>query len=391
MAITSLTIESEKLNPDNPSSIAIGEPLPYSVAVVTDSGGASGVVVLVSIRKVSDDSIVQGAMGPMQRRHEFDSIPADAELALDDAFEEETSSLLTTKGLELGSAGDGDGRYYLYAEIDGSPSINTGTALIFKVALTTVWMVLNTVFPGIPFVDANDEPLDEALIRRGIAQAIAGIERDMGFWLYPKSIKTKGLGSPNPTGYDLLRDPVTYKRDHFGSSPIKLRDTYVSSVSSLKLYYGSELIIDIPKEWINLRVKYGHIRLLYFANPVVSSPSNLFLVQMMSWRGRISDGWYVEYKSGWDETIEPFPADFLEAIEIYVTIRIATDWGDALNLGISNSSISMDGVSASLGRTASGVNGILATKLQSAKDRKATWFKMFSARYRPITIAFLGG
>lgn len=373
MAITGLSIESEKLDQDNPSSIAIGETLPYVIHVETDGGGADRELVLVSIRKAVDDSVVA------QRRARV-TIDNTTTGDVDGEFTEEMDSLRTS-----GSAGN----YYLYAELASDITVNTGTELVFRVVLMTQWMVENIIFAGIPFVDINGNPLDPALIRRSIVEALAAIETDMGFPLFPKRIKTRGLANPSPTDCDDVKDPIHFKRDQLSGQVIQMRSKYVNSIQSMKLYFGEQLIWTVPENYISLREKAGDIRLLPFGAPQGIEWGGMMI--SLSVRGdKISDGWYIDYTTGWDENLHPIPADLLAGVKLYATIALATPWGDALSAGIASSSISMDGVSAQINTTASGIYNLLAAKLTNAREAKKEWLVAFRQRYRPKTLRFLG-
>lgn len=381
MPITSISISSEKLDLDNPSSIAIGEPIPYSIDIEIDDD--VDVYVVVSIRRKSDDSIEE------TRRHRVIGDDPDSIIIISDLFSK-THDLITSCGLINGANGDGVGKYYLYAEVEGDEAVNTGTDLIFYVVMMTPWMVQNTIFAGIPFVNFNDQPIDPILIERGIEIAMSSLETDMGFTLCPIRVVTRGKGNPNPdpSSYDRLVDPVTFKEEHSYGFRIRLKHSYVSEVTSAKLYYGTEMIFEVPDEWINVRWKPGHVRIMHVFKP---TPQGIIAFNFFAlMRSRISDGWYFNYKAGWDETLQPYPADIINGLQIYLTIQIGDIVGDALSPGISSSSISLDGVSASIGTTASAIYNLLSSKVDAAKHKKKEWLPAFEKRYRPTTIGFLG-
>jgi len=138
-------------------------------------------------------------------------------------------------------------------------------------------------------------------------------------------------------------------------------------VLELKLTYGEQTTLAIPREWIQLNKTTGQITLF-----PVSGVSNALIIGanggIIGIQNRLSYApmlWLVKYRAGMDT----IPADLYEAIYKKAAISVLQIWGDLmLGAGIASQAISLDGLSQSIGTTKSSGYGGAAARINEYKQ-----------------------
>ena len=166
-----------------------------------------------------------------------------------------------------------------------------------------------------------------------------------------------------------------YRNDYTNWGFIQLDHNPVKEVKSLQLMYGGRPSVDIPLDWIQLDKLTGQITLF----PAAGSANTLIIGQTGMLFGFQSQWdyapslWKVEYISGIDENDKSMPLQMLmEAVYKRASCGILNVWGDLIiGAGIASQSVSLDGLSQSIGTTQSAMFGGASARVENyTKDLK---------------------
>ena len=127
----------------------------------------------------------------------------------------------------------------------------------------------------------------------------------------------------------------------------------IISVSELGMYMGAKKMFNIPLDWIRVYSIPGQLQLF----PVAGSTGGLIMTQngsyfpmIMNVYSNAPSMWRMSYRAGMDDV----PEDLVEFIMKRASIGILQVWGDLIiGAGIANQTISLDGLSQSIGTTQS--------------------------------------
>lgn len=142
---------------------------------------------------------------------------------------------------------------------------------------------------------------------------------------------------------------------------IQLSHNPVKQVKAIRMMYGNRPSIEIPLDWVQLNKLTGQITLF----PSAGSASNLIIGQTGMLFGFQSQWdyapslWEVDYEAGIDEKDPTMPLELLkEALYKRASCGILNVWGDLIiGAGIASQSVSIDGISQSIGTTQSAMYG----------------------------------
>ena len=200
---------------------------------------------------------------------------------------------------------------------------------------------------GIDLSDSQGNPLPEELFVHYMNSAVD----------YLANLLDITIGETEFTGerHDYFR------KDYQNWGFIQLQHNPVREVKGLRLTYGNRPSVEIPLDWIQLDKLTGQITLF----PSAGSSNSLIIGQTGMLFGFQSQWdyapqlWEVDYVAGIDEDDPSMPTDLLsEAIYKRAACGILNVWGDLIiGAGIANQSVSIDGVSQSIGTTQSAMYG----------------------------------
>ena len=151
--------------------------------------------------------------------------------------------------------------------------------------------------------------------------------------------------------------------------------------------YGNERSIDIPSDWIQLDKLTGQITLFPAAGSanslIIGQTGTLFGFQGWNYAPMM---WEVEYEAGIDENDKTVPVSLLkEAVSKRASCGILNVWGDLIiGAGIANQSVSIDGISQSIGTTQSAMFG-------GASARVTEYTKDLNENILPVLRQKFGG
>lgn len=192
---------------------------------------------------------------------------------------------------------------------------------------------------GIPLEDLHGNPMKETMLSHYIESAIEYAQRVFQIKIKPLEIVHE------------VHD--YYSGDFLQWSFMQLHQRPIMEVKELSMFFGDRKMFDIPKDWVRSYELAGQIQLF----PVTGSSGSLILTQNGSFMplmvGMFPNApgiWRVSYRAGMDDV----PMDLVEFIMKRASIGILQVWGDLIiGAGIANQTISIDGLSQSIGTTQS--------------------------------------
>lgn len=227
---------------------------------------------------------------------------------------------------------------------------------------STVWDSRNTINAneiitnllfGLDLSDSDGNPFPKDMFIQHMDSAIAYVERQLGITI------------PETIVEDEFHDYIANDYSNWGF--IKLNRFPIIEVNRLTMNFGST-IREIPNNWIRVDSVGSNIRLF----PDATSPTNMAILSDGSILGTqrypmAPAVWRVSYKAGFRKG--QLPADLKECIQKMAAMNLLNVWGDLiLGAGIASSSISLDGLSQSVGTTQSAMFGGASARVNEYKE-----------------------
>lgn len=211
---------------------------------------------------------------------------------------------------------------------------------------------------GINLADANGNPLPESLLIHYLNAAVDYLQNLLDIVISETEFTER---------HDYIRN------DYQNWGFIQLDHNPIKEIKRLNLTYGNRPSVEIPLDWIQLDKLTGQITLF----PSAGSANSLIIGQTGMLFGFQSQWdyapmlWEVEYVAGIDEKDKNIPFNLIqEAIFKRASMGILNVWGDLIiGAGIASQSVSIDGLSQSIGTTQSAMFGGASARVQEyAKD-----------------------
>lgn len=211
---------------------------------------------------------------------------------------------------------------------------------------------------GINLADANGNPLPESLLIHYLNAAVDYLQNLLDIVISETEFTER---------HDYIRN------DYQNWGFIQLDHNPIKEIKQLNLTYGNRPSVEIPLDWIQLDKLTGQITLF----PSAGSANSLIIGQTGMLFGFQSQWdyapmlWEVEYVAGIDEKDKNIPFNLIqEAIFKRASMGILNVWGDLIiGAGIASQSVSIDGLSQSIGTTQSAMFGGASARVQEyAKD-----------------------
>lgn len=141
------------------------------------------------------------------------------------------------------------------------------------------------------------------------------------------------------SAYDF--DPAVWQSDAWGYT--LLRQTPVISIESVRITYPAPIntILNVPKEWLTLDNKYGHLRFVPAGSMMGFGPMTTFILSAITSGRRIPEALQVRYFAGLSNIARDYP-DLLNLVKRMAVLRIFKG-----GFVPQSSSISSDGLSQS--------------------------------------------
>lgn len=203
---------------------------------------------------------------------------------------------------------------------------------------------------GLELVDNDGNAFPSSLFHHHLNSAIQYLEKLLDIIIYPQTITER---------HDY------YASDFNNWGFMHLYKKPVIEVSNLAMMYGADRqLITIPKDWIQINKLTGTVSLF----PTHGSAGSLIIGSNGALWGMFSrfdsapNLWEVQYQAG----MEVIPHEILDFVYKKASISVLQIWGDLiLGAGIASQSISIDGVSQSLGTTKSTTYSAASARIES--------------------------
>ena len=240
-------------------------------------------------------------------------------------------------------------------------------------AFTTEELIQNFLF-GIDLSDSKGNPFPKALIISYINSAIAYAESLFDICLSRQEVEA---------------EPHDYERtDYTNWGYIQLWKRPVLEVKALRLMYGTRPAWEVPLDWLKIDNNSGKIQMFPSSGSVTSmiigaSGAIYGLYNAWSYAPQM---WEVDYVAGMDSN--NLPAHLKELIYKKAVIGILQVWGDLiLGAGIASSSISIDGLSQSIGTTQSAMFGGASARCEEYRKDIEALIPVLRQKYGGIRMA----
>lgn len=192
---------------------------------------------------------------------------------------------------------------------------------------------------GVPLEDMYGNKMKEGMLDHYIRAAVQYTQRMLQVVIEPLVI------------VDEIHD--YYANDVNNWTFFQLHKRPIMSVESMTLNYGDQQMFAIPQDWIRHPDNSGQIQLF----PTQGSAGSLFLTAganfvplLQGMYAYAPSMWKISYTAG----LSDVPDDMVEYIMKRASVGILQVWGDLIiGAGIANQTISIDGLSQSIGTTQS--------------------------------------
>jgi hypothetical protein len=241
---------------------------------------------------------------------------------------------------------------------DPSDPIKGLGALLLQVI--TVEQLKQRYLFGVDITDDRGNALPDEVFSHYILQAVQWLEHQLDIPILPTQF---------------LNERADYYRQDYGQyNIIQLENYPVLSVEEFRVEYPSgQTVVNFPLEWIRLDKTHGILRIVPTAgtlSEVIIGQGGTFLPAVYSGLDHLPDLFAISYTAGFENG--KIPANLLDLIGMFASLGPLNIFGDLIaGAGIASTSISIDGLSQSIGTTSSATNaGYGARVIQYLKQIK---------------------
>ena len=242
----------------------------------------------------------------------------------------------------------------------------------------------NLHFHGISFQDGQGNEMPDSTIQHFIEAAIAHTERLIDIPIRRKVSSDVTPGADDGSyGGDYIRSEW---RNYYYA---KLPEAPIISVESAQLVFpGSDTpAFDFPLDWLRLEKQSGDMYIVPGSGATALGSAGILYNGSMPYvfgRTGIIPGIYrISYTCGFD----PVPADVKELVALQAGVSIFDQLGDLiLGAGIATTSLSMDGLSQSVGTTSSATNSGYGARTGAYKKRIKEMTEALKSYYKPVRL-----
>lgn len=287
--------------------------------------------------------------------------------------------------------------YEVIERSDGTKEIVSNTNLPTPSEIRNMWCF------GLPLTKEDGEPMPDEYILKFLYSAIAETEKNLGVYLKPTKIVSRPHERGLVQGVDYeVEEPAydysAYMYRQYGF--LQLRRRPIISVDGLKLVLpNGQIIMDFfhnenVRQWVKEYKKGGQIHLVpYAGDPTLFALLGGSQSGYPFATGRINSNlpqmFYVDYTAGFDWY--QIPNDVRNIVAKLCAIDVLGVAGDAVMVGISSISTSIDGISESTSLTASATSATYGAHIKQLQDEVKEYFEKGNARskHRGITMTGL--
>lgn len=191
---------------------------------------------------------------------------------------------------------------------------------------------------GVPLEDMYGNKMTEDLLNHYIKAAIEYTQRMLQIAVVPQDIEEQ---------HDY------YRSDFNNWGFMQLFKRPIIDVESMSLFLGNREVVKFPKEWLKVSKITGQVQMFPHeggaSGMIIGRGGNMMPLVTGQYQSA-PQMWTVKYKAG----MEDIPEDMVEYIMKRASVGILQVWGDLIiGAGIANQTISIDGLSQSIGTTQS--------------------------------------
>ena len=216
--------------------------------------------------------------------------------------------------------------------------------------------LIDNHFQGIDLMTYDGTPFSRTFLVSSLNSAIDRAEQVFDICITPREIKDELHDFEGNSLFDSYQYTPLFKR------PVK-------EIESITYKMGNRQILQVPKEWIQLDKRVGDVTIFPITGSVnYINPALGVAVPYFMTRSYMPMAVSINYKAGMEK--DEIPHNLLDWIFKYAAITIFEVWGDQIiGAGIASASVSIDGLSQSIGTTQSAMyGGASARILEYRKD-----------------------
>ena len=228
--------------------------------------------------------------------------------------------------------------------------------------------------------------------------AVAEFEKTLGIDIRKRVYKTAPASNLIRSKYWRAGVDYTDEEDMYDFIPeewqnfgfLQLRHYPIISIERGKLYsqVHTEVIDLLSNNWLRVQKELGQLQMF----PKGGYAYGPYAVGMMPWRilgSKYPQGYEFDYTTGFSSS-DFIPDDLRNVIGKFAAIQAMANIGDGMLLGMSSMSVSLDGLSESIGTTLGGGKGLFAARIEQYAKDIDRWIVMNKRKYGPIPMGFLG-
>jgi len=241
--------------------------------------------------------------------------------------------------------------------------------------LLTVEQLKSRYMFGVDLRDDQGNVLDDRTFQFYIMSAVEWFEHQLDIKLLETTFIEKQDYSVN---------------DYQAYNYLQLDNYPVISIEEFNVQYPSgQTVISYPEEWLRLDREHGHLRVL----PTAGTLSEMLIGQGGSYLPAIYNGlqnlphlFEIRYTAGFEDC--RVPANILDLIGMFAALGPFNIFGDLIaGAGIANVSLSIDGLSQSVGTTSSATNAGYGSRIIQYQKQIKEQIPLLRHYYKGIRMA----
>lgn len=219
--------------------------------------------------------------------------------------------------------------------------------------IPTATEIRNDYLFGIPLSDDDGNEYPDSAIERWIAKAVSWLEHECQISIAPTAI---------------IAEPHDYEiREYRDFCYVQLYKYPVVSVEMIKASYAGQDIMTFPGNWIKVHKLSGQLQLVpttgSLSQILLGAGSGVLLPLITNRLSRMPHLFTVDYTAGF--VSGELPGQLYDLIAMKTCMGIMNVFGDILlGAGIASQSISIDGLSQSIGTTQSAENSAYSARIR---------------------------
>lgn len=238
--------------------------------------------------------------------------------------------------------------------------------------ITPQW-VKDRFLVGVVLTTDDGELYPDALFEIAIASAIAMVEDVCDIVFDDVAVVNERHDT-----FNNINNYPTY-------APIRLRKRPVQSITGVACKWGQNTVLTVPVDWANRDADDGQ---LSFTGSVTIIPTETQMQLStygtigMPWNAVAPLWWRMSYRAGWADATD-IPAPLLMCIGWIASVLPLDTAGDLIaGAGIASKSVSIDGLSTSIGTTSSATNSGYGARIESYQKQISAMLAAAQAKYQ---------